>query len=265
MKPNRYFSIQRFFYLFRNDLLINNKTYLFAILGLSIAIYAITFLIMRTNGGGFNRQNDYIPLILIYLTVIGALIGTAFPALNNQIKSSNYLLAPGSTFEKYMVQFIIRIVLFIPIALVIFWIGTHLAKASLISDARFNIDPSRIADFQFSTMFDKVPTFRDKFMIVISIFSLASLLFAGSAYFNRFALVKTIIVFSLIVGALLLSLVLFSHLFYPDQTHGFDIKLKVYKITEDLYNTQLAIYLIGGLSWLFFLPLAYFKLKEKEV
>lgn len=265
MKQNKYFNPGRFAHLFRNDMLINQKTYLFAIAGLSIAIYAFTYLIMRTNRGGFNRADDYIPLILIYLMAIGIAIGTAFPALMNQIKTSNYLMAPGSTFEKYMVQFSIRVILFIPLALLIFWIGTHLAKASLIPDSRINFDPSRIPDFHFSDLFKDVPTFRDKFMIIISIFSFATVLFAGSAYFNRFALVKTLIVSGIIIWAVVFSLVLLSHIFYPASTHGFEVELKTYKITEDLLNVQLAAYLMGGLSWIFFLVLGYFKLKEKEV
>lgn len=265
MNKNKYFNLGRFARLLRNDLMINQKIYLFSIIGLGIAIYAFTYLIMRTNGGGFNRHDDYIPLILIYLTAIGAIIGTAFPALNNQIKTSIYLLAPGSTFEKYMIQFVIRVVLFIPFALVIFWIGVHLAKASLIPNPRFNIDPSKIPDFNFPDLFKGVPTFRDKLMIVISIFSVSTVLFAGSAYFNRFALVKTLIISGIIVGAVVLSFVFFSHIFYPTETHGFEIELITYKIKEDLYNVQLAFYILGALSWLFFLPLAYFKLKEKEV
>ena len=67
------------------------------------------------------------------------------------------------------------------------------------------------------------------------------------------------------IGVVLLLFVMFSHIFYPNQTHGFDIALKTYRIAKNLNNAQLFVYLIGGLSWLFFLPLAYFKLKEKEV
>lgn len=255
----------RFVRLFKHDLLLNQKTYLFALVGLSIAIYAFTYFIMFANRGGFNRAEDYIPLILFYLMGIGVFIGTAFPALNNQIKMSNYLLAPGSIFEKYLVQFVIRVVLFIPVALLLFWLGTHLAKVSMIPDPRNGFDPSRIQDFHFRDLFKDVPTFRDKLIIILSIFSFATVLFAGSAWFNRFALVKTLIVSGIMIGAVLLSFVLFSHLFYPDMVYGFDIHIRNYKVTEDLENVQLFFYLIGGLSWLFFLSLAYFKLKEKEV
>lgn len=256
----------RFAQLLRNDLLLNQKTYLFTIAGLALAVYAFTFLVMRgAVNGSFARAEDYIPLIFIYLIAIGVVVGNAFPVLTNQIKTSNYLLAPGSTFEKYLVQFVIRIVLFFPLAMIIFWVGIHLAKASLTPNLSTYFDPSKIVDFNFSDLFEHVPTFRNKLIIVLSIFSVASVLFAGSVYFNRFALVKTLIVAGMTVGAVILSLVLFSHIFYPAETHGFDVELKSYKITNDLYNVQLAVYLLCGLSWIFFLVLGYFKLKEKEV
>ena len=263
MKQNKYFSPGRFARLFRNDLIINQKTYLFTLAGLGIAIYALTYFVMRTNTKF--QYDEYIALLLFYLVVMGVIIGTAFPALTNQINTGNYLLAPGSTFEKFLVQVVVRIVIFVPVALIIYWISVHLAKASQIPDLERGFDPSKIADFHFNGLFESITMFRDKLIIVISIFSVASVLFAGSVYFNRFALVKTLIVSGIVVGGVVCSFVLFSHIFYPTETHGFDVRLKTYKITETLYNVQLAAYLLGGLSWIFFLALAYFKLKEKEV
>lgn len=265
MKQNKYFNPGRFARLFRNDLLINQKSYLFTLAGLLIAVYIFSLLGMRRNNPSYVQNALYLPNFMFYILGIGALLSTSFPALKDQIKTSTYLLLPGSTFEKYMVQFVLRFVIFIPVALAIFWIGTHLAKASLFSNPESGFDPSRIPDFHFSDLFKQISTFRNKFVIIVSVFSFASLLFAGSAYFNRFALVKTAIIIAIVFGLVILSLVFFSHLFFPAETHGFDIELKAYKITEDLYNTQLAAYLMGCFSWIFFLVLGYFKLKEKEV
>jgi hypothetical protein len=263
MKQNKYFSPGRFARLFRNDLLINQKTYLFTLAGLGIAIYALMyFLMMMSQRVG---ANQYSAFIVFYLMGVGVVIGTAFPALTNQIKTSNYLLAPGSTFEKYMVQFVIRMVIFIPIALLLFWISAHLAKASLVPDPRIGFDPEvSIANFSFSDLLNGV-AFMDKLTIIFTIFSIACLLFAGSVYFNQFALVKTLILTGIIIGAVILSFVIFSHIFYPEIVHGFDIHLEPYNITEEQNNFQLGFFILGGFSWLFFLPLAYFKLKEKEV
>ena len=263
MKQNKYFSLGRFSRLFRNDLMINQKTYLFTLIGMSLAIYALTYFLMITTKHFSDSQ--YTGLFMFYLMGMGVFIGSAFPALSDQIKTSNYLLAPGSVFEKFIVQFVIRMVIFIPLALAIFWVATHLAKASLVPDLSIGFDPAeQIQDFHYGNLFNNINNL-DRFIIILSAFSITSILFAGSAYFKRFSLVKTLIVTGIMVGAVILSFVLFSHIFYPIETHGFEMKLKTYKISEDLFNVQLAAYLLGGLSWLFFLPLAYFKLKEKEV
>lgn len=264
MKQNNYFSLKRFVSLLRNDWLIHQKTYLFTVLGLVIALYGLSYFLMYTTRHFTNNQ--YTGLFMFYLMGIGAITGTGFPALKDQIKRSNYLLTPGSVLEKFMVQFFIRMVIFIPLSLFIFWMGVHLAKATLVAYPPQGYDPAlAVVNFHYSELFNDVPTLRDKFMIVISFFSVASLLFAGSAFFNRFALAKTLIVLGIIFAAVLLTFVLFSHIFYPGVTRGFNIELQSYKIWDNMYNIQLFLYLLGGLSWLFFLPLAYFKLKEKEV
>lgn len=264
MKQNKYFNLNRFVKLFRNDLLIHRKTYLFATLGLAIGLYIFTFFMMK-NSRNFS-SNNYIPLMIFYMMAIGAIVGNSFPAFIDQIKTSNYLLAPGSSFEKFMVQFVIRIVLFIPLAMFLFWIDTYLAKASLIPLPALGFDPAiHVADFHFAEIFKPIPKLRDKIVVVLSIFSAVCLLFAGSVYFRRFALIKTLVVVGATVLTVMLSLVVFSHLFYPEVTHGWDINLKTYHVTEDLFNVQIFAYIVGCLTWFFFLALAYFKLKEKEV
>ena len=263
MKQNKYFSTRRFARLFRNDLLINQKTYLFTLAGLGIAIYALMYFSMITTK--HVSINQYTGFIVFYLMGVGVVIGTAFPALTNQIKTSNYLLAPGSTFEKYMVQFLIRIAIFIPIALLIFWVSAHLAKATLVPDPTIGFDPKvRIADFSFESLFNQL-YYKDIAPTVLGIFSMYSLLFAGSATFKRFALPKTLIFFGSIVGIVSLAFVFFSYVFFSASTQGIDINLPIYKIDSDTENIKLFFYIVFSFSWLFFLPLAYFKLKEKEV
>lgn len=265
MKQNKYFSVRRFTLLFCQDFLFHKKIYLLALVGLGIAIYAVTYLYIKTNNGAFYRQEDYIPLFLMYLMVVGAIIGTSFPALTNSITKSNYLLAPGSLLEKFIVQFLIRIVILIPIALILFWVGVHLAKATFIFFLPKNTLPYNIQDYHFIELFSNIPTITDVWALLFTIFSIASLLFAGCTLFNRVTLIKTLIVTSLVVFAVVCIFVILSHIFYSSRTLGFDIELPGYKICKEMYNIQFFLYLIGGLSWLFFLPLAYFKLKEKEV
>jgi len=59
-------------------------------------------------------------------------------------------------------------------------------------------------------------------------------------------------------------MVLFSHIFYPEII-GFRVYIDTYNITTDLTNSSIWVYSISFLSWVFFLILGYFKLKEKQV
>lgn len=263
MKQNKYFSPGRFAHLLRNDWLINQKTYLFTLAGISIASYALMYYAMITTK--HVTINQYTGFIVFYLVCIGFVIGTAFPALTNQNKASRYLLMPGSTLEKYLVQFLIRILIFIPVALLIFWISAHLAKASLIPDPEIGFDPEAcIADFSFKSLFNRL-YYKDIAPTILGIFSMYSLLFAGSATFKRFALPKTLIFFGVTVGIVSLVFVVFSHLFFPESLKNTNITIPIYKINSDTENIKLFFFIVFGCSWLFFLPLAYFKLKEKEV
>jgi len=265
MPQNKFFNPGRFARLFRNDLLINYKTYFLALAALAIASYAFVFLFMRSFRTMHitDSASYYFVPMMVFILVILVVIGTSFPLFRNQIKESNYLLSPGSTFEKFMVQLFIRVVLFIPIAMLLFWVGEHLAKASLVADPVTGFDPLFIPDFSFSLFFDYLIT-RDILKVVFSLFSVATLLFAGAVCFKQFALIKTLISLGIFIGANYLLCVVLSHIFYPWETSGFNTALKSYYVDAVWTNMQYYFAFIGGLSWLFFLPLAYFRLKERE-
>ncbi len=264
MPQNKFFNPGRFVRLFRNDLIINQKTYLYAIAGLGLAIYALISFFMLKDKLNFDTITAYTSSLLIYILVIWLVAGTSFPAFQNQIKTSNYLLSPGSTFEKFLVQFVIRILLFIPLALFLYWVGAHLAKASMVADPATGFDPFFIPDFSFSDSFNHLIT-RDILAIVFSLFSITTLFFSGSVYFKRFALFKTLVSLVVIYGTVFSTLVILSHIFYPRETSGFSISLPAYYVDTAWTNAQCFFSILGGLSWLFFLLMAYFKLKEREV
>ncbi len=262
MKQNKYFSPGRFIRLLKNDWLINQRTYLFTPIAIGIAIYALMFFIMITSKHITTGQ--YTVFFVFYLLMVGAVVGTAFPGLHSRVKTFSYLITPGSTFEKYLVQFMMRIVIFFPVALVIFWLSAHLAKASsMVVDPGIGIDPAiYIADFHYDNFFGLL-YHRDLLPTILSIVSYATLLFAGSVFFTRVAFVKTLILIKVIAISLLLWFLLLSYIFFPIETHGIKLGIPSYAI-GDIDNFKVFLYCWGGLSWIFFLPLAYFKLKEKE-
>ncbi|SFE38787.1 hypothetical protein [Sunxiuqinia elliptica] len=265
MKLNRFFSLNRFARLLKYDLLINQRLYLLGILGMGIIAYGFIWFFMYMGRSGFNSYEDYFPVLIMYFMGLLVLVGTAFPALNNSVLRGNYFLLPASIFEKFLVQFVIRVVLVTFIGMGLFWVGAHLAKASMVPNPLRNYDPSIIPDFSYANLFEELPSFRDRLAVILSGLSCFSIAFAGATFFNRFALVKTLIVVAITIGLLIVFFVLLSHLFYPDVVSGFDIFVREYRLTDDLINIQLYFYMLAYSTWLFFLPLAYMKLKEKEI
>jgi len=273
MPFNNHFNVKRFCRLFQQDLLINGKKYGLAILGLSLITYVLSYMYLNGCKNSMIKYDysiiqNYTICFGFFMMAVGVVIGTAFPDLSDKIKTSNYLLNPGSTLEKITLQFLIRFGLFVPIALAVFWICIRLAKASLVPGDS-GLDPSVIPYFDYVFLITKGSgkiweTWQILFFI-FGLFSYGTYLFAGATYFKRYALVKTVIVSVIIFFASITFSVAMSHLFYPNETHGFTMELREFAVTEYLTSLEIFFLALSMFSWLFFLTLAYFKLKEKEV
>lgn len=280
MPFNNHFKIKRFSRLLQQDLLVNKTKYGLTILGLGLITYILGYMFLKSSMVSMIKHDyavfqNYTICFAFFMMSVGVIIGMAFPDLSDKIKRSNYLLTPGSTFEKVALQFLIRIVLFVPIALGVFWIGIRLAKASLMPK-RVNLDyveqlmdPALIPYFDYVMLITKTngkiwDTWQILF-VFFGLFSYGVYLFAGATYFKRYALVKTVIASVVILFASIAFSVLLSHIFYPQETHGFNSKLNEFVVTEHLSSSELFMVSLSLFSWLFFLAMAYFKLKEKEV
>jgi len=273
MEFNKHFNLKRFVRLFLQDLLINRTKYILGIVGLGVISYLIMYFFLNTtNGQMLNPENYvnsyYVGFFIFYMMAVGVVVGTAFPDLTDKIKTSSFLLVPGSILEKLLVQFFIRIGLFIPIALGLFWTVLRLAKASLVSDLENGFDVSKIPYFNFRMLITNAYNnqLMDKWLIlffVFGFFSYGIYLFAGATYFKKYALVKTVVVSGVLFGCCILFSMLLSNIFYPEIT-GFKLKLETFQVTEKLDNTKFSLLSLSLLSWIFFLGIAYFKLKEKE-
>ncbi len=276
MPFNNYFNLNRFARLLKQDLLINKTKYFLGILGLGLITYLLCYLFLGGCKESMIRYensiyNYYMTCFVFYMMAVGVVVGTAFPDLTNKIKTANYLLSPGSTLEKFLVQFLLRMGLFIPITLGIFWIAIRLAKASLIPEALSKtvfFDPSVVPYFEFRLLItrstDEMWSIPEILIMVFGFFSCGAYLFAGATYFKRYALVKTVIVSVVVWLISFLFMVLLSHIFYPQNLGHFKIQLYPFRITEHLDSISLFFLSLSLLSWIFFLSIAYFKLKEKE-
>ncbi|MBA0884803.1 hypothetical protein [Flavobacterium undicola] len=274
MSFNNHFNFNRFVRLFQQDLLINRTKYLLAILGLGLITYLLTYWFLSSSKSSImsyaeSINNLYMVCFMFFMMGVGVIVGTAFPDLTDKIKTANYLLSPGSAFEKFLVQFLLRIGIFIPIALGIFWIAIRLAKASLIPEMLYEthfFDPAVVPYFEYRLLVTRVDKVWDIWQILFMIFgffSYGTYLFAGTTYFKRYALVKTVVISAILFFSCILFSMLLSNIFYT-QTKFFDIRLQTFYVTENLDSTEFSLLSISLLSWVFFIGMAYFKLKEKE-
>jgi hypothetical protein len=245
---------------------MNYKKYLFTMLGAFIVGYLILLWWMSKIENFDNNftANKYSSAFFMGLLGLGAVVGMAFPELGNKIKTSNYLMLPASAFERMTVQFLIRVIGAGFLYLVVFWLDAHLARFSALRIYQGHIDAHHIESFHYSSLLFGSKDLLSKLANIFAIFSIGMYLFSIRIFFKRFALVKTIISMVAVYALVACVMVVFSHLFYPE-TIGFRVHIDNYNLTPEITNSNIWIYSICFLSWLFFLTLGYFKLKEKQV
>lgn len=266
MNSNSFFSFSRFIKLMQNDFLLNYKKYLFTVAGALIVGYVILYMQMPTReySPDFNVWN-YSQTFLMCLLGLGAFVGMSFPDFSSKTSSMSYLLLPSSNFEKFMSQFFIRIVLGTVLFFIIFWIDARLARATALAVlSQFEYAPT-IKPFEFSNIFYNIDRVFDRLVLIGCMVSIGTYLYSVRLYFKKLALVKTVISMTVAVLLMMLLFVTLSHVFYPGNYGWWDIQLNTYEIYKHYGNMDLWIYTIFLLSWIFFLPLGYFKLKEKQI
>lgn len=272
---NTFFSFKRFWLLLRNDLIINYKTYLLTIVGTFIVMYLILYMNMPKEsqyihlskgswGDTFYFDNHrYEEIFMMTLFALAGFIGMAFHMLDNKVKTSNYLLTPASSFEKYNIQLCIRVIAGLGLFLLIFWIDAGLARFTALSGYKGE-STHAIMSFKYSMFYEQMPT-KELLIMVSTLFSLGIYLFSFRISFKKYGLIKTIIsmpiLFLIITGIMIFA----SHLFFPTQTTGLDIYWEGVNATIDRAQTNNLDLIAVNLIWIVLLPLGYYKLKEKQL
>jgi hypothetical protein len=264
MGLQKHFSASRFYKYLKYDLTLNGKTYLLAVVGLFVVLFIVDVFTLSTASPRINfNRNYYTPIFVFFLVLIGVVsAGTAFSGLRSTKTSINYLLIPVSSFEKYVVQFLIRIVGFVLLFLPLYWLTFKLACSFY---SLFGMVSENVESYNLLSPFQWQENNVEVYFLVSLASGLVLFAFCGATYFKKQALLKSILTFALLTLAWFLLMVTLSHMFYDHNSKQFlEIKLRSYKIYKGIQNTQMyAVILFAGLS-LFLLPLAYFKLKERE-
>jgi hypothetical protein len=295
MSINNHFNGKRFLRLLQHDFRINKKTYFWTLAAIILILFSINYIFLlnsKWESQTFFDRNYFTPFLFIIPLAI-YITGTAFSELKNEIKAQNFMLLPGSIFEKFFVQFLIRIVFLIPIILVVFWSTSRLAKSCLPTEHKewqvksnnydnfdskgntafipypteteINYQSSRIPYFDYKILWDpKTMVWEIITMLAIAFVSLF-VVFAGTIYFKNFALVK-----SLVIIAILSACWLFAISFYNEYLISKMGSLKwqqseQHYILRTIIRNHNLFLLWVILAVVLLLSFSYFKLKEKEV
>jgi hypothetical protein len=196
-----------------------------------------------------------IPMAIIYT-------GTAFSGFRNKEKSYSYLLTPASAFEKFLFEFVNRVLLFLIIIPVLYWLVFNLEGNFVVT-----VKPSYA--FVPRTMTELLAVFHDadpgwEYAAAVFALLIFTIPFAGAASFTKFPLPKTLFIVALVFFFNFFMVYLFIEVF----------KFNNYELEEGnrsilfIENETEALRALTGYGLVInagLLLTTYFKLREKEV
>jgi hypothetical protein len=213
----------------------------------------------------FNTYN-YIPFIVSSCIVLAIIIGSAFPDFGNKVTTANYILLPASPLEKFVSQFLLKVVLPSALIVTVFWLDTYWARFFASFGKTGRGAQVMIEKFSYSNIFREMDTTKEWLAVCCSILSLISFMFSTRLFFKKYAAIKTFITGILLFFGFMGIFALFSLIFYPETTSWREpFAFKGYEICENLSNGVLYGICLASVSWIFFLLTGYYKFKEKQV
>jgi hypothetical protein len=263
MKITTTFSGKRFMMLFRQSLLINKKFIFISMAAVAGIIFVLLVLLQYSVAFRNWHHRGYFITFLVFYFILGAVYsGLSFPAFRSKVKTVDYLMLPASALEKFLYEFITRIIVFIIFMPLIYWIVAN------IEGAIVHYYEPKMVNYHFSfhkgwyEFFNK-QNINGWVKLLLSQIGLFILIapFTGSTHFSKSPLIKTIFAFSIIAGVFSLYLyILIKILNIKNYYYGNSGVLFVHN------NDQFATFF--GLSMavvnISLLAVSWFRLKEKE-
>ncbi|HHT23423.1 MAG TPA: hypothetical protein GXZ87_08975 [Bacteroidales bacterium] len=255
MNKNQFFNLKRFTNYSKNLLLINAKSMLISVAVLFVVMFLLQFSSMPRGKSMMEYPiSNYAIYFTFYIVVLGVFIGSGFKPFNQKVDTRNYLAVPVSTFEKYLTEFLFRVVIGTIGILVIYWSATNLARYAAILTLTNPMDHyQQIVPFSYKALFEG--NYTPLASIVLSTAFAYIALFNIRLFFNKHGLLKTVLTLSILFSAVLMILIKILE----SKVEKFANTDVVYAI-DDVYFYIIFIVGIVGLS-----IFGYFKLKEKEL
>jgi len=263
MQTNHSFSMQRFFLLCKQSLIINKKLIIIALVGFVGTLFIALMLFQSASANDFKGWNldDYIVLFFFLFFGLGIICTSlSFPAFRSKEKSMAFLMLPSSSSEKYVFEILTRLVVFILLMPLLYWAVANIEGAIM----HYYYPEFEHYKFSFEEAYYKITNsdrnnYRLIFMVVQGGLFAFIFSFAGASYFSKSPLLKTLFTFSVIVaGYALLSILLFKSLNISEYQSG----RNVFHMDKDdaLIFGAIGLTVIN----LSLLAVSWFNLKEKE-
>ncbi|WP_192348492.1 hypothetical protein [Algoriphagus sp. Y33] len=271
MNPATQLTGKRIMNLFRYEFIIHKKMYAIGIPAMFLLV-VVSFLVVFSTTNGFGA---FYYLSLLFIVIFG--VGQSFLDLRDKSSAQIYLLLPGSAAEKFLIQFITRVILLPVVFTVLFILGVELSKAlfhlSSITTIKGDFPVLEIDELSVSRMIFVFHSWNKPLIVYLLFFGvgglLISLMFAGGIIFgkwNSFFMPLSIFIFWLLMVASFVTLSWLVVGFPTAIDEFFSIRLELYQF--EIFEGPLLIVVFIVLVWLA-IPwaywVAYLKLKERQV
>lgn len=263
MQTNNSFSPARFIMLIKQSVIINRNIIGISLAGLSGTLFVLLLLLQRLSNFTYWDNQKCMSFFLILFFFMGMIYASiSFPSFRSKEKSISYLLLPASRSEKFIFELLVRIIIFVLIVPLVFWLVANLEGVIV------NNYVHRFVNFKFS-FGDGISGIIKKWNLdgwgvyaTVQFFLFILIAnFAGACHFTKSTLIKTLFTISGITcGYILLTFLLFKGLhlnkynpvdngiFFPGDNKGF---INMFAVGTTVVNLTLIV-------------IAWFRFKEKE-
>jgi hypothetical protein len=263
MQANNILSIPRLGLLFRQGFIHNSRMMVMSFVAFCGALFLL-LLIIQLAGGHNSLDQESFSVIFLFIVIPLAIIyaGTAFSGFRSKEKSYSYLLTPASAFEKFLFEFINRVLLFVIIVPLVYWVVFNIEGRFVTAVAPdYAFVPRKLVDL-LAVIHDPDPMWA--YAVAVFAMLIFTIPFAGAASFNKYPLPKALFIVALLFffnGFLIYLFVV--PLGFENYTLPEGKRYILFIENEDSAVRALTGY--GLLINVGLLLAAYFKLKEKEV
>jgi hypothetical protein len=253
MKNNQIFSVNRFKLLVARQLTVNYKTMLIAAGAITGFLIVVSLLTVFTGGGGMSSE-AFLGLVMPFFFIGGYLLtSVSFSELNTPHKGYLYLMLPATAFEKLMSAWVISSVMYLVSGALIIW-GINLLLLALSSIVG-------VQGVEVINMFSpEVLKPLGVYLVTQSIF------FLGAIWFRKVHFLKTLLSMFGVLMMLMFFTGIMMMIFFFRQETGFTINSNnSVNFSGYPFVNELMKYLFWICLAPFFITVAYFRLKEREV